>query len=252
MLKKAPLIILFSLIATFMTAQVDVRDSVVSAFIPHISYSFQFPGGDVAERYGNNSTLGGGVMYKTSKNYLFSLDANFLFGGNVKNADSILWMVETKNNVVIDGNGTYALYAIYERGFNMFISFGKTFKLLNVNPNTGISVMAGVGYLLHRMKIDNQHITAPQISGDYALGYDQLTGGFAFKESLSWFYMGNTRITNFSVGVEFQQAFTKSLRDWDLSTMQKDNNSYFDYFIGLKVGWMLPIYKRAPDKYYYY
>ncbi len=238
--------------ASGMFAQVDVRDTVVSAFIPYISYSYQFPGGNVAKRYGNNSSIGGGVAYKTSKNFFYALEANYMFGSKIKNADSILWMVETEAGTIIDGNGTYALYALYERGFSMYFTMGKMIPVLNPNPNSGIYISGGIGYLLHRMKIDNQHLTAPQISGDYALGYDQLTGGFSFKESVTWFYMGNSKVTNFQIGIEFQQAFTHGLRDWDFSTMQKDEGNYTDFFIGLKVAWMLPIYSRAPDKYYYY
>ncbi len=232
-------------------AQANVRDSIIAAFVPHISYSYQFPGGDIAKRYGDNSTIGVGLRYKTVKNFIYSFDANFIFGNDIKNTDSILKMVLTHDGYIIDGNGTYALYALYERGYNLNFNFGKIIPMFNSNPNSGLMLTGGVGYMLTRMKIDNQHRTAPQISGDYALGYDMLTGGLMFNQFVGWFFMGNSRLTNFYGGFEFQQAFTKSLRDWDFSTMKKDNNSYFDYFIGIKVGWMLPIYNRAPDKYYY-
>ena len=256
MLRKLSFVIIIIIIiisaATNLTAQVDVRDSTIAAFVPYISYSYQFVGGDITKKYGNNSTIGGGIIYKTVKNFLWSIDVNYIFGGQVKNADSILWMVETNSGYIIDGNGTYALYALYERGFSSYLTVGKMIPSLSPNPNSGLYISAGLGYLLHRLRIDSQHLTAPQISKDYAKGYDQLTGGFSLKQSVTWFHMGNSKVTNFQVGVEFQQAFTKSLRDWDFSTMQKDNNKYFDWFIGLKVAWMLPIYQRVPDKYYYY
>ena len=75
--------------------------------------------------------------------------------------------------------------------------------------------------------------------------------------------MGRRRVANFYAGFEFYQAFTKSLRDrvfdqvvYDSNSntykvVGKDKNSYLDLFFGIKVGWMLPIYRRAPDKYYY-
>ena len=233
-------------------AQVSAADSVVSAFIPHFSYSYQVPGGDVAERYGNNSTIGGGFKVKTKKNFIFSLDYNFIFGNDVKNVSSVLSMVETHDGFIIDGNGTYALYAVYERGHNMNFSFGKILPVLQVNPNSGLMIYGGVGYLLHRLKIDNQHRTAPQISDDYALGYDRLTGGVALNQFVGYFYMGNSRILNFYAGFEFHQAFTKSRRDYIFDLKKKDKNTYTDLFFGIKVGWMIPVYKRAPNKYYYY
>ena len=234
------------------SAQINVNDSVIAAFVPHISYSYQFTGGDIAKRYGDNSTIGIGLRYKTSKNLLLSCDVNFIFGSDIKNTDSILWMVQTHDGFIIDGNGTYALYALYERGYNINVSIGKILPILSPNPNSGLMVTAGLGYTLHRMKIDNQHRTAPQISDDYALGYDMLTGGISLNQFIGWYFMSNSKLANFYGGFEFHQAFTHSLRDWDFSTMKKPEGSYVDYFFGIKVGWMLPIYQRAPDKYYYY
>ncbi len=263
MLKKVPVFLIAILMNLGLGAQVNINDSVISAFIPNISYTFQLPAGDVADRYGFNSTIGGGAIIKTSKNLVFSIDANYIFGNKIHNADTIMWMVETESGHVIDGNGTYALYALYERGYSLNFRIGKIFNVLNPNPNSGLMVMGGVGFLTHRMKIDNQHRTAPQISDDYAKGYDRLTGGLTLNEFIGYFFMGEKRVANFYAGFEFYQAFTKSLRDrvfdqvvydQDSDTYKvigKDNNSYLDLFFGIKVGWMLPIYKRAPDKYYY-
>lgn len=249
--RRLPFLVIFLLVFQVSQAQFNVADTTVAAFVPHLSYSYQFPGGDVAKRYGHNSTIGGGLKYKNMKNIIFSLDVNFIFGNDIKNADSILWMVETENGYVIDGNGTFALYALYERGYNINFSVGKIFPILNPNPNSGLMVNAGVGYMLHRMKIDNQHRTAPQISGDYAKGYDMLTGGISLNQFIGWYFMSNSRLLNFYGGFEFHEAFTKSLRDWDFHNMGKDNNNNFDFFFGIKIGWMLPIYDRAPDKFYY-
>ena len=244
-------------------AQVNPNEDPVSTFIPSFAYAFQLPGGDVANSYGYNSTIGGGFMYKTKKNLLFSLDVNFIFGNQVKNADTILWMIRNSDGAIIDANGIYPEYAIFERGYSLNFRVGKIFKLLQANPNSGLMLMGGVGYLTHRMLIDIQGETVPQLKDDYGKGYDRLTGGFTFNEFIGYFYMGRTRILNFYAGFEFYQAFTKNLRDrnfdqviYDNTTntykvVGKDNNNYLDLFFGIKVGWMIPVYKRSPDTYYY-
>lgn len=232
-------------------AQIDVRDSAVSAFIPNFTYAFQIPGGDVALEYGVNSTIGGGLMYKTKKNIIFSLDINFIFGNDIKKADTILWMVETNSGHIIDGNGTYALYALYERGYSLNFRVGKVFNALSANPNSGLFLMVGAGYIVHRMKIDNQDDTAPQITGDYAKGYDNLIGGLNLNQFIGYYFMGRSRIANFYAGFEFYQGFTKSQRDYNFSMMEKNDNSYVDFFYGIKVAWMFPVFNRAPDPYYY-
>ncbi|PKP31930.1 MAG: hypothetical protein CVT99_06900 [Bacteroidetes bacterium HGW-Bacteroidetes-16] len=251
MLHKFGILVFMALICKASYSQIDATDSVVAAFIPSITYSYQFAGGDLAKQYGNNSTIGGGFKYKTSRNWLWSLDANFIFGNKIKNSDSILRMVFTNDEYIIDGNGTYALYTLYERGYNVTFSTGKILPVLKVNPNSGLMITAGVGFLVHRMKIDNQHKTAPQIVDDYARGYDRLTAGFSLNEFIGYFYMGNSKLLNFYAGFEFVQGFTKSQRDWIFDEMRKDNSNHLDLFYGIKVGWILPIYNRAPDKYYY-
>jgi hypothetical protein len=129
---------------------------------------------------------------------------------------------------------------------------GKIFKVLQASPNSGLMVMLGAGYLSHRMVIDNQNNTAPQITRDYARGYDRLTAGLNLNQFIGYFYMGKSRVFNFFGGFEFYQAFTTSQRDYVFDQMKKDDNNYLDLFFGIKVGWMIPIYKQAPDSYYYH
>ncbi|HEY9114600.1 MAG TPA: hypothetical protein VIN10_07855 [Bacteroidales bacterium] len=251
--KKALLLILVLFNFSFFGySQVNANDSVVSAFMPSFAYSFQIPGGDVADQYGYNSTIGGGLMFKTNKNLLLSLNIGFIFGNQINNADSILRFVETEDGYIIDGNGTYALYSLYERGYNLSFNVGKVINVLSPNPNSGLMLSGGIGYIAHRLNIDVQHETAPQISGDYALGYDRLTSGFSLNEFVGYFFMGKSRVLNFYAGFEFYQAFTKSQRDYIFDQMGADNSRHTDFFYGFRVGWMIPIYDRAPDSYYYY
>jgi len=247
------LINLLVMISFFLSlnAQVNVNDSTVAAFSPTITYAYQFPGGDMAEQYGKNSTIGGGMMYKSLKNVLFSVDVNFIFGSDIKNGDSILKMVLTDNGFIIDGNGIYTLYSMYERGYSINFRAGKVFNLLAANPNSGVFFMGGFGYLAHRLNIDVQHETAPQITGDYAKGYDRLTAGFNLNQFIGYYFMSKSRVLNFYAGFEFYQAFTKSRRDYIFDLMEDDTSNHIDLFYGIKVGWMIPIYDRAPDKYYY-
>ncbi len=252
MIRRIIIITVFIIFTLRLSAQRNAADTIINAYIPYFSFAYQFPGGDIAQRYGQNSTIGSGMFYKTNKNWLWSGDINFIFGNKINNSESILKMVQTHDGYIIDANGTYALYALYERGYSINLRIGKIFPALNVNPNSGLMSMVGIGYLVHRLKIDNQHETAPQISYDYAKGYDRLTGGLSFNEFFGYFFMGKSRMWNFYGGIELYQAFTRSKRDYIFDLMRPDNNKYVDLFFGIKIGWMIPVYRRAPDKYYYY
>jgi hypothetical protein len=135
-------------------AQVNPGDSAISAFIPNISFSYQIPGGDMALEFGDNATIGGGFFYKSKSNILLSADFNYIFGGTIKNEAEILKMVLNKDGYIIDGNGTLALYTVYERGYSVNMRIGKIFNLLSANPNSGVMLMGGIGYLSHFVKID--------------------------------------------------------------------------------------------------
>ena len=234
-------------------AQVSIKDS--SIFIPMVyaTYSYQFPGGDLANRYGSNSSIGGGFLFKIKSNWIFGAEGNYLFGGNVKNSDELLRDISTPDGFVIDANGYYADIAYYERGYNFYAKFGKLFPVLSPNPNSGIVLMAGAGFLQHKIRI---HSTtgndAPQILGDYMKGYDHLSNGFAVNGSLGYMYLGSTRLLNFYLGFEFTQAWTKNKRDRDFDTGLHDSKKYSDQFYGIKVCWIIPLYKRTPKAYYLY
>ncbi len=69
---------------------------------------------------------------------------------------------------------------------------------------------------MHRIRIETQFGTAPQLMDDYALGYDRMRGGLAFSGEVGYLLMSNTRALNLSISLEFTQASTKGLRDYDL------------------------------------
>jgi len=233
-------------------AQKRVSDTTVSAVMFHATYSFQAPGGDLTTYFGNNSTIGGGVSYKTDKNWMFGAFGHFIFGDQVKDRAEILSLVSTSDGEVIDGNGLYTSLALFERGYHLQLKAGKLFNVLAPNPNSGIFVQAGLGYLMHRIRIETQFGTAPQLMDDYALGYDRMRGGLAFSGELGYLLMSNTRALNLSVSLEFTQASTKGLRDYDFVLMGKDTQTYTDQYFGVRISWMIPTYKRAPQAFYYY
>ncbi|MGE4541758.1 MAG: hypothetical protein AB7D35_10890 [Bacteroidales bacterium] len=246
------LIFLFILIGMISQAQKRVSDTTVSTVLFQATYAYQIPGGDLIEFFGNNSTIGGGVSYKTDKNWLFGAFGHFIFGDQVNNRAEIFKGISTAEGEVIDGNGLYTSLALFERGFHMQFKAGKLFNVLGPNPNSGIYVQAGLGYLTHRIRIETQFGTAPQLMDDYALGYDRMRGGFAFSGEFGYLLMSNSRLLNLSIALEFTQVSAKSLRDYDFALMRKDDKSYSDQYYGIRISWMIPTYKRAPQDYYYY
>ena len=242
--------LLFSFACSF--GQFSVKDS--SFLIPMISvhYSGHIPGGDMADRFGNSSMVGGSLALKTKKNWIFSLDGNFLFGNQIKNESFYFHSIKNSQGYVIDGNGMAAEIYLYERGFNFSAHFGKQFKFLNPNPNSGPFVELGFGFLQHKVRIENPYFVAPQVIGDYKPYYDRLSSGLSFTQLIGYRFLSDSRLLNFYLAFEFNQAFTQGRRTYNLDDMKSGAENRIDLLSGIRIGWIMPLYPKAPKEFYYY
>lgn len=237
------------LINSSVLAQKPEKEPVKTSLI-YASYGFMFPGGDLAERFGNNSTIGAGYLHKLKGNLIFGADVNFIFGNEIKE-DSLFYNLYTSNLFIIDGNGMAADVKMFERGLYTGVKLGKIFRVNKSNPNSGIFVMLGAGFLEHKIRIEVVDNTAPQLAGDYKKGYDRYSAGFQMNEFAGYFYMGEKKLVNFFAGVELVQGWTNPYRPVYFDTMTKDRQKRFDTMIGFKVGWFIPFYGRSSDGFYY-
>ncbi len=252
-------ILIFTINYTLFTihcfAQENVKDSIVFTPMFTVHYSAQFPGNDLAKRFGFNSNLGGSFMLKNKKNWVIGVDFNYLFGNIIKE-NNILNGITTKEGSIIAGDGTVADVKEFERGFYADARFGKLFPVFGSNPNSGILITGSVGFLQHKIRIEVTDNNTPQLSPDYRKGYDRLTNGIGVSEFIGYMYMGNNRLISFYGGIELNQAWTKGRRDWQYDLMGPYNSKRFDTLYGLTFGWIIPLYKRASKSkaggYYYY
>jgi len=233
-------------------AQSNVKDSTI--VIPSIygEFAFQFPGGDLVNEFSSNGNVGGGFMIKTKRNFVFGLKYNYLFGNDVKNETTLLKDISTSNGYVISSAGTYVDIHMYENGTFLSAKFGKIFNVLAPNKNSGIIILGGLGFFQHKIRIDVAENNAYNLDGDYKRGYDRLTYGPGISEFIGYIYYGNSKLVNFFFGFEFVQAWTKNRRDFNFDTMSKDDSNRFETLSGFKVGWIIPIFNRAPKDFYYY
>lgn len=253
-MKKFIIIISFLLFCVLLKsgqAQINVRDSSVLAPMIYVNYAYQWPGADLKERFGSNSTIGGGFQIKLKSNWIFGADFNYIFGGNVKIADSIFSAIDDENGFLIDRNGELTTPLLYERGFYTSVRFGKLFPVWSPNRNSGPMVMGSIGLLQHKIRIETPGNTVPQIAGDYVKGYDKLSNGIGISEFIGYMYLGNKRLISFFGGIEFTQAFTQSRRSYDFNLDARDTQKRVELQYSIKIGWIIPFYKRKPAGYYY-
>lgn len=248
--------LLLALLLTFASqgifAQKSIRDSSIVAHLIYATYSYEMPGQDMARRFGGFSQVGPGYMVKTKKNWILGVEGNFGFGNNLKNESTILKGISTSDGNIIDMSGIYANFHYNMRSFSALGRVGKVIPFYGPNKNSGIMVTAGLGYLQHKIYIEHKDKSAPQITGNYLKGYDELKRGFATNVFLGYLYLGNTNKVNFLAGLDFTMGFTQHARPYSFTDMKYNSGSFTDIYTGIKIGWIIPVYKRAPSEFYYY
>ena len=246
---KTLILILLAFTPFVIKAQYDIKREKISTWMFQATYAYQFPGQDTKVLYKNNNSIGGSVCYKTDNNWMFSFNGNFISGNKVN-----ITREELFGDILdITGDGIYGSYALFERGAHFQLKAGKIFPVLSPNPNCGFFVSGGIGYLFNRIRTEFGSYASPPpaLADDYLYGYDRMRGGFAWSGEIGYLFLSNSRIFNFSLSLEFTQAYTKSLRKWDFNLMKKDTNHYIDQYIGIRAAIYIPTYKRKPAEYYY-
>lgn len=214
------------------------------------SYAYQLPFSDMAQRFGANSALGFEALFKTKSNWLFGANYAYIFGNKVLE-NKLLQNLVNQQHYIIDGGGLESQIQITERGYGLFANVGKVISFKKPNPNSGLLVTLGLGYLQHKILIIDVNSQTPQIAGDYIKGYDRLSAGPALRQFVGYQYLGNRKLINFYAGLEFIEGFTKSKRAYNFDTRMIDNKQRQDILIGFKIGWIIPLYKKSPQEFYY-
>lgn len=243
-------LLIFLLITQLGISQID---SAMALPIVGINIGGQFPAFDMAKRYGANLLAGGLFMYKTKHNWLIGIESNYLYGNNVKEDVLSQLKVDVGNGqlAVIDNQGFPADIRITERGLTGNIFVGRVFKFLSTNPNSGLMINIGIGYLQHKINLYDAQQNNASIKGSLAYGYDRLSNGISFSQLVGYLFLSENRLLNFYFGLEATQAFTKSVRKLNYDTGLPDTKQRLDGLFGIKFGWILPLYKKKPNAFYY-
>lgn len=245
-------LIILTLLGNYAFGQRNVKDSVIGTPLIGVHYGANGTAGDLADRYGFLNHIGIMGGYKTDKNWFWGLDANFIFGNQIRLTGVFDHLVDSYGNIT-DENGDIAKVLVYSRGLNVNVAVGKLFPVLSPNENSGILVHLGAGYLLHHMKIETQDQVIPQLELDYRKGYDRMTTGPNLHQFVGYSFMANNGYYNFYGGFYAQQGFTKNQRTifFDQPDVPVPSDVRLDIQYGVRLGWFIPFYKRKPKDFYY-
>lgn len=246
----------FTMMATLLLASVTsaaqtIRDTTVALVAVQASYAQQLPGGDLVERFGSNNNIGLAAWRKFSNNITLGAEGGFIFGNQVRDP-GILHNVINSAGQIVDQDGEMADVFLFERGWSAFATAGRIFPLFGPNPNSGLHVKLGAGYLRHKVRVQTQKNVVPQLEDEYLEGYDRLTAGPAGLAYVGYQHFSDRGRINFHIGLELIAGFTQSMRTFNFDTEQYNKARRLDLLSGLRLGWTLPIYKKKDTGFHYY
>jgi hypothetical protein len=250
-MKRISLVLLIVL-PLFAQAQRKVKDSIISTPWVALHYGLNATSGDLAQKFGPLNHIGAMAGYKTTKNWVWGLDGNFIFGNKVRIPGMFDHLVDSYGSIT-DENGDVAIVVVNARGFNANVMVGKVFPVFSPNENSGIYVHGGLGYVQYKARVETQDQVIPTLELDYRKGYDRYTTGLNFHQFVGYAFMANQGFVNFYGGFYIQEGLTYNRRDvfFDKPDEPVSKEQMLDLQMGFKVGWFIPIYKRKPKDYYF-
>lgn len=220
------------------------------AVLVGVNGTFDLPGADMAKRFGPGYRVGISGHYKTQKGWLFGGKLDFLNGSDIRE-DSMFYGVTGAEKSFINQDGQRLFVETFKRGFMLGAEVGRLFTLKPTVPDAGILVMTGLGFMQHRVLIKDKSESIVALSGDYRKGYDRLVNGLYLEQYIGYMYMSNSGLVNFHIGFDFVAGFTQGRRDFLYDVRRPGTDKRLDLMYGVRGGWILPIFKRKSEDYFF-
>ena len=224
--------------------------TVNNAVLINAYYTALFPLGELSNRFGFGNNIGLNVSYKIKKNWQIGVEGAYYFGTDVKET-SILNSIVASTGQLITTDGVLDNATLALSGFDFKLRVAKVFTVSKKHPNSGVMLSVAGGFLQHKIWINVSETKFPQLDKTYRTGYDRLTNGPEISTFLGYLYLERKKFLSFYGGVEFGAAFTKNQRAWNFDEMRRDDHQRYDMFVGIKVGWVIPIFTNKDNEEYY-
>ena len=130
-------------------SQRNVKDSIIGTPIFALHYGGNLTSADLKDRYGYLNHIGGLVGYKTSENWFWGVEANFIFGNKIRMNDPLKNLRDSNGNIT-DENGEVIANTSPSHMFNKNGEVLKMSKILKVEAEKTMNELsyAMVDYLL--------------------------------------------------------------------------------------------------------
>lgn len=224
----------------------DPSSAVLIAF----DYTTQFPFGHISQRFGFDNLFCAELLYKTKKNWLVGGNGGFIYG-TVSKQNYVFTNIGTPYGFITQYNDLTTIRP-EEQGFNIQFTFGKIVPLVEKFPDAGLLFMGGFGMVQDKIAVSIKAAELPQLSAEYRKGYDRMCNGPVASVFLGGTYMGRKKYLNCYAGFQLDVSYTQNERPYDFYTMGKLDDKGLDVFVGIKAGWIIPVFLQTSEKEFFY
>ncbi|MEP6647645.1 MAG: hypothetical protein ABJC12_11210 [Saprospiraceae bacterium] len=223
-----------------------------SVTLLEFKYGFQTPLADMKKRFGGSNDLGISFQKASlSKTTFFGVEGIFFFGSTVK--EDVVANLRSFDGSIIGIDGHAGDVNLKERGYYAGIDAGKIFKTTgDVNNLTGIRCQLGAGFLQHKIRVQDNLNTIPELNKKYIQGYDRLTNGPAIHLSVGYQYENPNNNFHFNIMSHLYGARTASRRDFDNLTGEYLSAKRTDILAGITVSYIVSISRTDKADHIYY
>jgi hypothetical protein len=215
-----------------------------------LSYQGALPGGKWASRASYVSFAGISLGLKFRSNWYLSGSYATLFTEALE-TEGLLGPLITSDNFLIADDGSIVEVGYLLGGHQILAGGGKIFPLAFApNRNCGLYIEGGGGWLQHKFSFRTLGAQVSALEGEYARGYDRLSGGLGLWQGLGYRHFSNSGQVNFAAGFCFGQYATRGMRSAIFPDGGPDRRQGWDLVYGFRLSWGFPLYSRAPEKAY--
>lgn len=206
----------------------------------------------MADRFGTNSDLGISFLRVSNTTRLFAgAEGMFFFGSEVK--EDVLTNLRTFDGSIIGLGGGPADVGLRERGFYLGLMAGKIFPTGKEGKSlTGIRTQAGIGFMQHKIRVQDNSRSVVALEKEYLPGYDRLSNGPAIHLAAGYHYQSIKSNFQFHVMGDLYAARTRSRRDFDIPTGGYLAAKRTDILAGITIAYVVSISRgNTADEIYY-
>lgn len=215
-------------------------------------YGFHFPAGDLADRFGSNNDIGISIQsVRIKSKVFFGLEGNYIFGNHVN--EDVLYRLRTYDGSILGVDGLPGDINLKERGYYIGVNGGKIISTTRWEKKlTGIRLQLGVGFLQHKIRVQDNTETVIALRKEYLPGYDRLTNGAAMHLGIGYQYQSPNNNFHFHIMADLFGAQTASRRDFDYAEGAQLYGKRTDWLSGFSLAYVVSISRVSkPENIYY-